>query len=89
MGIKNNSSEIIPPAFCPLAKSLTRRDRPKTPPAIHNPSGLKFLPLEKANVTANCLENQFAPHDLCEENHERQLVARVQALFEAVDNNSE
>jgi hypothetical protein len=33
------------------------------------------------------LENQFAPHDLCDDNHEWQVEARVQALLEAVDNN--
>jgi hypothetical protein len=32
-----------------------------------------------------CLENQFAPHDLCEYNHERRVEARVQALLETVD----
>jgi hypothetical protein len=45
----------------------------------------KFPPLEKANATADCLENQFIPHDVCEENHERRVETRVQALFEAVD----
>jgi hypothetical protein len=39
----------------------------------------------KAKAIADCLENQFTPHDLCEENHERRVEARVQALLEAVD----
>jgi hypothetical protein len=43
-------------------------------------------PLEKANAIADCLENQFAPHDLCDYNHERRVEARVQALLETVDN---
>jgi len=43
--------------------------------------GLKFHPLEKDNVIADCPENQFSPHDLCEENHEQLVVARIQALF--------
>jgi hypothetical protein len=68
----------------PLKKSLTRRDKPKTPTVIHSPSGLRFLPLGKANVSTNILVNNFSPHDLCEENHERLGVARIQALFEAV-----
>jgi hypothetical protein len=33
------------------------------------------------------LENQFAPHDLCEENHKRLVEARVQALLEAEGDN--
>jgi len=61
-----------------------RRDRPKATTAVHGPSGHKFLSLEKAKVTTDCLENQFSPHDLCDENHERQVVARIQALSEAV-----
>jgi hypothetical protein len=32
------------------------------------------------------LEIQFIPHDLCDENHERQVEVRVQALLETVDN---
>jgi hypothetical protein len=34
----------------------------------------------------NCrvLGKQFTPHDLCEENHKRQVEARVQDLLEAV-----
>jgi hypothetical protein len=43
-------------------------------------------PLGKANAIAACLEKQFTPHDLCEENHERRVEARVQALLNAVDN---
>jgi hypothetical protein len=43
------------------------------------------VPLEKANVTADCLKSQFLPHDLCKENYERQVVARVQTLSEDVD----
>jgi hypothetical protein len=31
------------------------------------------------------LENQFTHHDLCDENHERRVEARVQTLLEAVD----
>jgi hypothetical protein len=38
-------------------------------------------------VIADCPENLFSPHDLCEESHERRMVVRVQALSEAVDDN--
>jgi hypothetical protein len=51
----------------------------------HGPLGIKFQPLYKANTTADCLEKQFTPHKLCEENHKRQVDARVQDLLEAVD----
>jgi hypothetical protein len=54
--------------------------------AVHGSLGLKFLPLEKANAIADCLEKQFTPHDLCDENHERRVEARVQALLEVVVN---
>jgi hypothetical protein len=55
---------------------------PKASAAIHGPLGLKFHPLEKANATVDCLENLFTPHDMCDENHERRVVARAQALLE-------
>jgi hypothetical protein len=58
---------------------------PRAPTAIHGPSGLKFHPSEKANAVADCLENQLTHNDLCDENHERRMEARVQALLEAVD----
>jgi hypothetical protein len=48
--------------------------------------GLKYHPEDEANAIADCIENQFTPHDLYDENHERQVEARVQALLEAADN---
>jgi hypothetical protein len=47
---------------------------------------LNFI-LSKTNAIADCLEIQFTPHELCNENHERGVEARVQALLETVDNN--
>jgi hypothetical protein len=38
------------------------------------------------NAIADCLEKQFTPHDLCEEDHKRQVEARVKDL-EVVDIN--
>jgi hypothetical protein len=81
--------EVTPQAVWPIAKSLLRRDEPKAPTAIHGPSGLKFYPKDKANVIADCLEKQFTPHELCDENHERRVEARIQALHEAVDENAQ
>jgi hypothetical protein len=79
------NTEPTPPAIWPIAKSLTNRDGPRAPTVIHGLLGLKYHPEDKANAIADCLENQFTPHELCEENHERWVEVRVQALLEAVD----
>jgi hypothetical protein len=81
-------TDVTPQAIWPIAKSLMKRDGAKKPTAIHGPFGLTFHPLEKANAIADCLENQFTLNDLCDENHKRQVEARVRTLLEAVDNNS-
>jgi hypothetical protein len=83
---KIGNCEVTPQIVWPNVKSLLTSYEPRAPTAIHGPLGLKFLPLENVNATADCLENQFTPHDLCDENHERRVEARVQALLEAVDN---
>jgi hypothetical protein len=82
---KIRNCEVTPHAIWPLVKYLMKRDRLKAATTIHGPCSLKFLPLGKSNVTANCLENKFTPHNLCEENHKQQVEAQVQALSEAVD----
>jgi hypothetical protein len=47
--------------------------------------GLKYHMLKKGNTIADCLENQFTLHDLCDENKTRWVVAKVQALHETAD----
>jgi hypothetical protein len=84
---KIGNCEVTPQSIWPIAKSLLKRDGPRAPTTIHGPLDLKFLPLEKANAIADCLENQFTPHDLCDDNHKGRVEARVQALLEAVDKN--
>jgi hypothetical protein len=69
-----------------LAKSLANRDGPRAPTVIHGPLRQKFPTVDKVNAIADCFEKQFTPHKLCDENHERQVEARVQALIEAEDN---
>jgi hypothetical protein len=69
----------------PIVKFLRNRDGPRAPAAIHGLLGLKYNPADKANTIADCLENQFTPHDLSEENHEQRVEARIQALLEAAD----
>jgi hypothetical protein len=44
--------------------------------------------MDKANAIADCLENHFTPHDLCDENHERRVEAGVLALIEATENDT-
>jgi hypothetical protein len=46
---------------------------------------IKYNPTKKANVIASCSENQFTSHDLCDENHERQLESRAQALLASIE----
>jgi hypothetical protein len=77
----SNKYCVTPPAIWSIAKSLTHR----APTAIHGLLGLKYHPVDKANAIADCLENQFTPHELCEETHEWQVEARVQALLETVE----
>jgi hypothetical protein len=43
---------------------------------------LLFHPVDRAG----CLEHQFTPDALCDENHEQQVEGRIQALLEAEDN---
>jgi hypothetical protein len=62
-----------------------KRDVPKAPSAVHGPLGIIYQSNKKANVTADCLENQFTTHNLCDENREQQVVTRVQALLASVD----
>jgi hypothetical protein len=47
---------------------------------------IRRMTRKKANETAACLEIQFTPHDLCDENHEGRVEATVEALLEAADN---
>jgi hypothetical protein len=83
---KIGNTELTPRSIWPIAKPLLKRDGPRAPTAIYGTSGLRFDPFDKAIAIADCLENQFTHHDLCDENHERLVETTVQALLEAVDN---
>jgi hypothetical protein len=83
---KISNSEVTPQAIWPIAKSLLMRDGTRVPAAMHGASGLKFYLFEKASAIADCLEIQFTPHDLCDDNHEQRVEAGVQTLLETVDN---
>jgi hypothetical protein len=58
-----------------------KRDGPKAPAAVQGPLGIMYHPNEKANLIADCVENQFTCHDLCDENNER----RMETLLASVD----
>jgi hypothetical protein len=81
-----SNTEETPQAIWPIAKSLINRDGPRAPTAIHGNLGLKFHPMDRSNAIANCLENLFTPHDLCDENHQGCVESRIEALLEAEDN---
>jgi hypothetical protein len=44
-----------------------------------------FYPIDKANMVADCLENQFKAHDLCDCDHRRHVEAEVEALLGTVN----
>jgi hypothetical protein len=80
------NTKVTPQAIWHIAKCLANRDGSRAPTTIQRPLGLNFHPQDKANAIADCLQNQFTPHDLCDENHERRVEARVQAMLEAEGN---
>jgi hypothetical protein len=86
---RTGNCEVTPQAIWPLVKSLTESDGPKVSTTIHGTLGLKFHPSEKANMIADCLENLFTPHDLCDENHEKLDAAGhySSTLLKSIDNN--
>jgi hypothetical protein len=79
--------EVTPKATRPIAKFLSKRGWPKAPFAVHGSLDLTFYPIDKANIIAGCLENQFRAHDLCDCDcdHRRHVEAQVEALLAVVD----
>jgi hypothetical protein len=69
-------------AYCEIAYEM---DGPELPTALRGPLGITFHRNEKANVIAYCLENPLTSYDPCEENHERRVAIRFQALLASVD----
>jgi hypothetical protein len=56
--------EVTPQAIWPIAKSLTKRGGPKAPSADHGLLGPIFCSVDKINIIADCLENQFTAYDV-------------------------
>jgi hypothetical protein len=79
-GVEN--CEVTPQEIWPIGRALLNRDALKALTAIHGYSGLKFLPREKTNAIADCLENRFTHHDLCDDHHDRRVVTLVQEILE-------
>jgi hypothetical protein len=52
--------------------------------AIHGLLGPIFHPNDKANMIANCLQNQFRSHELCDYDHRQYVEAKVEALLATV-----
>jgi hypothetical protein len=59
----------------PLRNPTERRDGPKAPTAVHGALGFKF---DLLNTIADCLENQFTPHDVCDKNDDKRVEGRVE-----------
>jgi hypothetical protein len=68
-----------------MAKSLSKRGGPRAPFEVHGPLGPIFYPIDKANITEDCLENQSRAHDLCDCDHRRHVEAKVETLLATVD----
>jgi hypothetical protein len=60
--IKVGNCEVTSQALWPIAKSHMKRGGLKAPTAVHGLLGITYHPNEKANVFAECLENQFTSH---------------------------
>jgi hypothetical protein len=69
--------EVTPQAIRSIAKSLTKRVGPKAPSALHGPLGLILYPIDKTNMLAASLGNQFRAHDLGDCDHRQQVEATV------------
>jgi hypothetical protein len=82
---KVGNCEVTPQVLWGIAKLLTKRNEPEPPTAVHGTLRIIYHPKEKANAIADYLENQFASNDMCDENHERRVETRVEALLASVD----
>jgi hypothetical protein len=66
---KLSNCEDTPQGVWPIAKSLRKRDGPKVSSAIHGLLSLTFCSIDRANIIADCLENQFRAHDMFDYDH--------------------
>jgi hypothetical protein len=69
-------------AYCKIPH---KRAGLKAPSAIHGPLSLVFYSIDKPNIIADCLENQFSEHDLSDCGHMQHVEAQVKSLLTTVD----
>jgi hypothetical protein len=76
--------EVTPQAIWPIAKSSQKGVDQST---ICNSWSLRpiFYPIDKANIIADCLDDQFRAHDLHDCDNRRHVEADVEALLATVD----
>jgi hypothetical protein len=65
-----------------IAKShLKRYGLQEKPSPVHGLLGPIYYPVDKANIIADCLQNQFTAHDLRDCDYSRHVKAQVEALL--------
>jgi hypothetical protein len=84
-GTKLANCEITPKKIWPIAKSLSKSCGSKVPSAFQGPLGPILYPIDRINIIADCLEDQFRGHDLYDCDHRRHMESKVKALLVFVD----
>jgi hypothetical protein len=80
MGEKLSNCEVTRQAIWPHSEGWN-----KVLSAIHGPLRPIFYPIDKANIIAGYLKNQFSEHDLCDCDHRLHVEAKVEVLLATVD----
>jgi hypothetical protein len=77
--------EVTPQSVWPIANSLTKRDGPKVPTAVHGHLGITYHHNEEVKEIADYLEDRFTSHDLCDKTMRDGKRIRFQALLVSLD----
>jgi hypothetical protein len=77
--------QVTAQALWPIVKPLMKRDERNSPTAPYGALGTTYHPNKKTKVIADYLANHLAPHDLCDESHERQVETSVRDLLASVE----
>jgi hypothetical protein len=67
------------------ATSLSERDGPNAPTAVHDQLGITFYPKEKGNAIADSLTRSFTSYDMFDTSSEPRVDSRVQVLLAYID----
>jgi hypothetical protein len=65
--------QVTPQAIWSIAKYFSERGGPKALSAIHGSLCPIFYLIDVAKITADCFENQFRVHGLCDCDHRRHV----------------